>query len=77
MILNTHFRSLANPKEDKEEENYTKDHNKRLKTENREIFLSGLNKTDYPLKDNLTTDFPIQNNRKQKIWWQTTTNLDF
>lgn len=32
MVLNTHLRCPANPKEDKEKENYTTEHlNKRLK----------------------------------------------
>lgn len=38
MILNTHFRSLANPKEDKEKENYTKDHKQKAKNRKQRNF---------------------------------------
>lgn len=46
--------SPANPKEDKEKENYTKrHHNKRLKPKT-ETFHSSLNKRGYSLKNNYT-----------------------
>ena len=64
-MKHTFENSPANPKKDKEKEDSTKEHhNQMLKTENREIFQSGLSKTDYSLKDNWSTDFPTQNNRR-------------
>lgn len=57
VVLNTHFRCPANPKEDKE--NYIEEHNnKRLKNEDRNLHR-GLNKTDYSLKDILIADSSI------------------